>query len=490
MIQVAFIGLTLLFGMPALADGRDCTTLPSKSPEEKITKKVCEGLDFRDAYRDALAIETAAREALEAGIPDDLTRKKALKEWGLAMEALDPAKDGMSASFRDAVNDTLVLYGISPAKGNGDITDGPVKGGRAVWTPTYKFRSNPDQPLLREMELPAQSGKPARMVHLKWKQPQVEEEKAFAMTWADGRVDILDEAFEGVLQKGSPRVLGFLLHHESVHFDQLRKGEWKSLNEREVDAYQASISAAPRFGLTVNEVEGLNRMLGYNRAKVWRQKIGWAATPRELPPPKLDADNAKEWDKLEQAIRVDIPAQRERLRVQLELERTGRNAASSPSNEPAPVPEENPLDVAKASSKMFCESPAFFNPPSAAPLGWSESLGRVSPILAVMDLDYRTGTMPCADYVTFQGLFLSRRGFDVSNIDILRGLVAEGLIRQTNPTPRAGRVTLPQPITAPRPVAPSPRPDPVLVPDVPDPKPDRPTPPPYNPCIHDRCIKP
>lgn len=316
----------LLFVRPAAAAERDCAALPSKTREQKITKNVCEGLEFRDAYREALTIETAAREALQAEIPDEQIRKKTLEEWALATEALKPAMDGMSARFRDAVNDTLDLYGVAPTRGDGDINDGPVRGGRALWMPAYRFRMSHDQPLLREMELPAQPGRPASKAHIKWRQSQVEEGKAFAMTWADGRVDIMDEAFESVLQKNSPRVLGYLLHHESVHFDQLRNGQWKTLNEREIDAYKASIAAAPRFGLTADEIKGLNKMLGYNRMKVWRQDLGWGDKPRELPPPEMEADNSKEWGRLEKAIRITIPAERERLREQLDLERNGRNA--------------------------------------------------------------------------------------------------------------------------------------------------------------------
>lgn len=421
----------IMAGVPAMAAERDCSLLQTTTREQRITKQVCDGLDYRDAYREALAIETAAREALGSDIPNDFIRKQTLERWNRAMEAIGPAKQGMEENFRDALNDTLVLYGIAPTNGSGDINGGPVKGGKAVWAPNYAFRTGPKQGILREIELPANGGMPARMAHLKWQQSAVEEEKAFAMTWADGRIDILDEALEAVIEKNSPGVLGYLIHHESIHFDQLRAGNWRSLNEREVDAYKASVAEASRFGLSPNDVMGLNRLLGYNRAKVWKQKVGLEKTPQDLPTPAFEAAYKSEWDKLRKALQEDIPAGRKLLQQQLELERSGRNAPSQES-----VPSQDHFRALKANSRYFCESPEFIHSSAGAIFSWQQALLKVQVDSAAKDLDRQFGKMPCEDYVTLQAIYLLGNGLNQIDLNGILGLVEEGLRRQIELHPR------------------------------------------------------
>lgn len=479
--------LLIVVALPAIAQDA-CQMANEGGPDGAIVERACRALAQRDLYRHRFAEEAKARANAESAVSGSEERFVLMRKWEAANALLDDARIEMSREMNGVIADTLARYGIAPTEGDGDITGGPGKGLQARWTPRYKMRFDPAEPILNKIEL-----KNGQNVYLKWEQGRDPKERAQAFTWPNGRVDVLDEAFERVYQSRSPRMLGFLLHHESIHFDQLRNGTWKTQNLRETAAYTESLKAAARFGLTALDIKEIKDKLLFNQARVDRQRLWLERTPPNLPPPDVQARNETEWHEFIRVRKV-MEDGRNELVAELAKQRADRermqNAPASGTDSTGTAPEENPLHHVQANSQLFCESPEFITPPSAAPVVWSQSVGRVSRILAVMDLDYRIGTMPCAEYVTYQGIYLHRQGIDVTQTTLIRSLVAEGLIRQTNPTPRARRVTLPQPITAPRPVAPSPRPDPVLVPDVPDPKPDRPTPPPYNPCIHDRCIKP
>lgn len=477
-----------LLGVASSASPDKCQMANEGGPDGAIVERACRALGYRDQYREKFAEEAEARKLVGSAPLDSEERFLRLLDWQIANSRLDEARRDMSREMNAVISDTLARYGIAPTESDGDITGGPGTGLRANWGPRYQTRSGPDEPILNKVEL-----KNGQTVYMKWTQSRKSEERAQAFTWPNGRVDILDEAFERVLLSRSPRMLGFLLHHESIHFDQLRNGTWKTQNLREAAAYEESLKAAPRFGLTALDIKEIKDKLRYNQARVDRQRLWLERAPLNLPPPDVQARNEAEWHEFVKVRKV-MEDGRNELVAELAKQRADRermqNSPASGTDSTGTAPEENPLDQVKANSQLFCESPEFITPPSDAPVVWSQSVSRVSRILAVMDLDYRIGTMPCSEYVTYQGIYLHRQGIDVTQTTLIRSLVAEGLIRQTNPTPRAGRVALPQPITAPRPVAPSPRPDPVPVPDVPDPKPDRPTPPPYNPCIHDRCIKP
>lgn len=467
MIPLLSAILLLASANPALADDRDCPALSDRTREARIVKLVCEGLEARDVYREALATELAAREALNAGIPDRTARLRTLEAWERAEKLLHAANQDMTANFRDATRLTLEHYGIAPSLAGSDITQGPVTGGTSVWAPRYAFRMDYDRGIVREVDIPKTPKAPARKAYWKWTQPKIEEEKALALTWPDGRVDILDEAFEAVLARGSPRVLGYLLHHESVHYDQLRGAKWKTFNEREVDAYTVSVKDAARFQLNPDEVAGLKKLLNFNRKKVQRQKDGFEKPPRELPTPAEEAANRDEWHRLEQAMR-EAPGQRERLRQQLELERAGRNAPAPGPGEAVPNESEtNPLLEAEANSRFFCESPQYIHGAPAATTVWGDAVLRVPRNLAVLNLDNRIGTMSCADYVTYQAIYHSRNGVDVRNVDVIAGLVEEGLTRQTNPNSwtSPARMSLPSPNFPPVTTSPMPDqpPEPVIV---------------------------
>lgn len=480
----------IALSLPAFSSAIDCARIPTSDTDSKILKAACQGIEARDRYRQAIQEESAARSLLLEGIEDDWTRRKTLDAWQDANAIREVAKLEMEAKFREATNLTLERYRIAPSLIEGDITRGPVTGGRSLWVPRYAFRMGHKEGVLREVDMPAKPGVPARKAYWKWTQPKIEEERALALTWPDGRVDILDEAFEAVLAKGSPRVLGYLLHHESAHYDQLRGGKWKTFNEREVDAYKVSVRDAARFQLNPDEIAGLNELLNYNRKKVQRQKYGFEKPPHELPTPAEEAANRDEWHRLEQAMR-EAPRQRERLRQQLELEREGRNAPAPDPGEAAPNESEmNPLSEAEANSRFFCESPQYIRGAPAATTVWGDAVLRVPRDLPVLNLDNRTGTMSCANYVTYQAIYHSRNGVDVRNVDVIAGLVAEGLTRQTDPNPRnsPGRMSPPSPNFPPSTASPVREQPPVLVPADPEPRRTTPKPPDYNHCIHGRCL--
>lgn len=459
MILYAVAVLAIHLSIPIDAASMDCSRLPTGDVDARIVKAACEGIQARDAYRKALREEQAARSLLIEGIANDWARLSTLEAWEKANDIREVAKLEMEAKFREATNLTLERYRIAPSLVEGDITRGPVTGGRSLWVPRYAFRMDHKEGVLREVEIPAKPGVPAHNAYWKWTQPEIKEEKALALTWPDGRVDILDEAFEAVLAKGSPRVLGYLLHHEAVHYDQLRGGKWKTFNEREVDAYKVSVRDAARFQLNPDEIAGLNELLNYNRKKVQRQKYGFEKPPRELPTPAAEAANRDEWHRLEQAMR-EAPAQRESLKQQLELERSGRNAPAPDSGEAAPNESEmNPLLEAEANSRFFCESPQYIRGAPAATTVWGDAVLRVPRDLAVLNLDDRIGTMSCADYVTYQAIYHSRNGVDVRNVDVIAGLVEEGLTRQTNPNSWTSPARMSPPSPNFPPVATSPMPD-------------------------------
>lgn len=478
------VGL-LVANVASASDPADhCKLANEGGPRGDIVERVCRGLAHRDDYRRNIGLELEAREKVYAAPIGSEERYLRLLDWEGANVLLEKSRDSMNTAMNGALGDTLRLYNIAPTRGSGSITDGPGIHMQANWNPAYAHRMNPDDPILRKVDMPD-----GQTVYVRWNQGRRREEQSSGVTWFDGRVDIMDGVLERVYTNRSPRLLAYLLHHESVHFDQLRNGNWSTLNEREVAAYKVSIADAKRFGLTKLEIIELKELLAYNQLRVQRQRAGSQPAPPDFPGADDQEANRLDWEKLVAAESKRIAltlnlAEERRLREHM------RNAPAPGTDSTGSPPEENPLDEAQANSRLFCESPEFLEPPSQAPVVWSQSLSRVSSILAVWDLDNRIGTMPCANYVTYQGLFLYRQGFDITDIDIVRRLVREGIIRQTNPTPRTGRITMPQPVPAPTPVTPSPQPAPVPVPDDPDPTPGRPTPPPYNPCIHDRCIKP
>lgn len=438
-----------------------CQMANEGGPDGAIVERACRALEQRDLYRLRFAAEAKARALAEAAPLGSDERYLLMQKWEAINTLLNDARIDMSREMNGVISDTLARYGIAPAEGDGDITGGPGKGLRAHWEPRYKMRFEPAHPLLNEIKL-----KNGQVVYLKWEQGREPEERAQAFTWFNGRVDVLDEAFERVYESRSPRMLGFLLHHESVHFDQLRNGSWKTQNLREVAAYTESIKAASRFGLTPAEIGEIKDKLLYNQARVDAQRQWRERAPTNLPPPDVQARNKDEWDDYTTARKL-MQEGRDKLKADLEEE---RQREANTRNAPAPEPEEETpsaplsgLDLLEAHAKFFCESPQMIHIMDVPLAEWRETLSKVPSELATLDYDRQTGTMPCYKYVTYQSIGLHRRGYDLSNVEFLLGVVEEGLIRQTNPTPRIGRVEYtPPPSQAP----PGPLPTPVSPPDI------------------------
>lgn len=440
-----------------------------------IVERVCRGLAHRDDYRRNIGLELEAREKVYAAPIGSEERYLRLLDWEAANALLEKTRDSMNTAMNGALGDTLRLYNIAPTRGSGSITDGPGIHMRANWNPAYAHRMNPDDPIFRKVDMPD-----GRTVYVRWNQGRRREEQSSGVTWFDGRVDIMDGVLERVYTNRSPRLLAYLLHHESVHFDQLRNGNWSTLNEREVAAYKVSIADAKRFGLTKLEIKELEGLLAHNQLRLQRQRAGSQPVPPDFPGADDQEANRLDWEKL-------VAAESKRIALTLNLaeeRRLREGMRNSPSAEPEEI---GPFGHLEANSRFFCESPQYVSDGLPVVIVWADALMRIPRNLAVLDLDLRIGTMSCADYVTYQAIFHSRNGVDVRNAAAIRGLIEEGLTRQTEPNPRRSRARMSIPSSPQTPAPDTPH-------SVPTPEPvfdDSPSIPAIPRCrYHDWCLEP
>lgn len=401
-------------------------------------------------------------------------------DWQNSKALLELAEKEMSERLNGAIADTLHRYGIAPTNGDGLITGGPGSKSSATWAPAYHHRFGPEEPLLRQVQLAN-----GQRVHLKWEQGRSKEERAHALTWLDGRVDVLDSVFEKVYLSRSPRFLAILLYHESVHFDQLRTGNWKTLNAREADAYRATIAAAPRFRLTPGEIQELREILAYNERRLADQRTGQERYPANLPPPDIEARNSEEWAEFDTARRLAV-TQRLALELNLHEERRSRESARNSVVDP----ETQARVIARARGDAaysalgpliarICDSPKAGGITSDLLVDWGAWLD--SHFLALSkdnpwaDMRLLPGPVDCRMFLENQIIVARKEGLDPPRLDIawLRGVLQEVSAR-TNPSPSPSQ----------GPGDPSPS-----LPEPYDPGPSRPdpTPPDYNRCIHGRC---
>lgn len=448
------IGLLLLPAAHASPTIDRCSMTNEGGAQGAIVERVCRGLALRDEYRLRVDDEIEARKQVTDAPIGSEERHQLLLKWEVANALLESKRDAMNKALNGAIEDTLRHYTIAPMQGDGDIKGGPGINLSAAWKPTYQHRPNPDDPIFRKAELAN-----GQDVYVRWDQGRDKMDRSYAVTWFDGQVDVMDGVLEDVLASRTPRVLAFLLHHESVHFDQLREGKWSTLNAREVAAYRVSIADAKRFGLSQIEIQGLRDHLSYNQRKLEKQRNGEEAYPLNLPPAKDQADNKIDWEKM-----VDEESRRIALSLNLTEERRNRAEASTPDSGNAPADTRSPLDSIESLAKYFCENPQYIRSLTRAHEVWRDALPKVPSILVVLDLDYRFGTMNCAQYVALQAIYLHRNHCDAGAVSAILGLVDEGLVRQTQSTPRGGRVSLP-------PVTPGQTPDPLPIPTDP-PSPD------------------
>lgn len=430
-----FATLYLFSATYAAPTGDRCSMANEGGPQGAIVERVCRGLALRDEYRFLVEDEIKARQKVNDTPIGSEERYQRLLVWEAANALLESKRDAMNSELNGAIDDTLRHYAIAPTQGNGWINGGPGKDLHADWKPAYRHRLDPEEPLLRKTELAN-----GQTVYVRWNQGRTQEERSYGITWFDGQVDIMDGVLERVAASRSPRLLAYLLHHESVHFDQLRSGQWSTLNAREVAAYQVSIADAKRFGLSQIEIQDLRAHLAYNQRKLEAQRAGSEPFPLNLPPAPVQANIRSDWEAM-------IAGESRRIALSLNLaeERRNRAEASTPDPRNSPSDTQNPIERIESLAKYFCEHPEHVRSLTRAQEVWRDSLGKVSPILAVLNRDLRIGTMPCSEYVAYQAIYLHRNHYDAGAVPSILGLIEEGLLRQTESRPRIDRVSVPAP---------------------------------------------
>ncbi len=424
-------------------------------------------MSARDQVRLLKEEEAAKRLVAWDMSPADPGYYQALQDWQITSERLEKQRLEMQVHFASAIEKTVIRYGISPSAPSGQIRGGPLTNGQAQWFPKYVFRESPTAPVIRRMALPN-----AAVAYGVWvPDPEL---TAGAYTWPDGRVDILDSVLDEALALGTPRLLGLTLHHESVHFDQLLRGQWASSAQREVTAYRESLAAADRFGLTKEERNNVRNALRTNIRRVQRQGTRQDPTPPAVLSPEDQEVLKGDWEQLEASFEA-VRNQREALKKNIENERAARandRDAANSGNQAAPWRQYHAL---KSTARSICESIDFLQQWFGTIDDWKAGLKAVPDTLYVHNLDAVSRTYPCEEYVMFQGIYAFRKGYDVSDLEFLTRLVREGKIRETDSRPYQARVTPAPTQPAPTPPSSAPAAPPIAV--YPEPRPTRPEPP-------------
>lgn len=183
-----------------------------------------------NALKDAEAIEKAAGEIKDSD-PEkwvelwaEAQRQRAVADW----------------EFNLAIERTVDNYGIAPAGlsqySGKEAKQGPMRGADIRWNPRF---SN------------------SRSVYFEYTDPTGStrhgggsiKEKESGATFADGSVVIMLDQFLMALDYEHPGPLAYLLHHESVHFEEMVTRAEDTLQAAESRAYKRSAQAAATFGL-------------------------------------------------------------------------------------------------------------------------------------------------------------------------------------------------------------------------------------------------
>jgi hypothetical protein len=297
-------------------------------------------------------VEQEARKAALAESGDSDKRFRLLRDWKAADIDLRDVENRMCGNFNRAIELTASFYGISPSKGEGPILDGPAVNGTAYWMPRYRYREDRSAFIVEEVALPG-----GKAIHMRWKPEEDFEKRPGAITFPNGRIDVYDETMDKVMATGSARSLGFVLHHESVHFDQLRNGRWASLNLREVEAYRESRRAANRFGLTPGERREVGALFWQYVRRAGSEGVRGGARSGSVPTQEDEAFNSGKWDSLARGVeqaRKDRQELDSRLRAEQE-DRRMREAVATRERER--LEDGRRLFASlEAFSRRFCES--------------------------------------------------------------------------------------------------------------------------------------
>lgn len=295
-----------------------CGVKATNPKEIEIVQAVCAGNRARGEMAAKRKAEKTARKAALAGSDEPDARFLLLRNWKAAEMDLRDAENRMYGNFNRAIEMTASYYGITPSKGEGPILDGPAVNGTAYWVPRYRYREDRSDYIVEEVTLPG-----GKAIHMRWKPEEDYEKRPGAMTFPNGRIDVYDEVMDKVVATGSARQLGFVLHHESVHFDQLRKGQWASLYLREVEAYRESRKAAARFGLTPDERRGVDDLFWQNVRRVASDGLRGGPRSGNVPTPEDEAFNSGEWDSLVKGVE-QARKDRQELEANLRAEQEDR----------------------------------------------------------------------------------------------------------------------------------------------------------------------
>lgn len=157
---------------------------------------------------------------------------------------LDALESHHASIMNDLLSRTMSLYRIRPSPPHGGvIVPGPFLGERVRWAPIYS-------PQRRVRRIERQDG-----TVMVLRAPGRYE----AITWADGRVELTDEAFR------NPAYLAAILLHESVHFEQYvtpGRGDRHGAVRLELEAPSRSSgqNTARILGLSADDVDRIHRI--------------------------------------------------------------------------------------------------------------------------------------------------------------------------------------------------------------------------------------
>lgn len=233
---------------------------------------------YADVAKDLMArhiketVETYDKLAL---VENDMMKAQALGDtlaWKAAFERGVRLEKGLRLASEKAITLALEHYGIAPDGtqlkwGESAVAqEGPRSGLRIKWQPKLDFER---QRYFSYEDATGGSryfGPP----------PTFDSPYRGDTTYPEGTVVIDISIFRDADREGNPGVLGYILHHESMHFaDKLTQGE-KTREQGEVDAYSASLKQATRFGLGPSWVRKFNSALADYQLRIDR---GLARSP-------------------------------------------------------------------------------------------------------------------------------------------------------------------------------------------------------------------
>lgn len=472
-------GLLFLLGAPANAasclkpqDTRTAPCIPSKSEQSGIMSLVKSGMEAEADFQDLSAEEIRLREIAKAsGDYEDLTA------WEKALSRIDSRAQERDQHFNAALNLTARYYGLK-INDSGTVRDGPGNGMAANWAPRFHPRDQFQKTIL------ARQADTMDRTAVYWA-AKVGGDVA-ARTWGDGRVDIYIESFASAAELGAPWELALTLFHESVHFDDLTSRGRGALNSAEFHAYSESARIAESIGVPPKVRAIVERLRDKHRLLALGETIAPGLIGR------IVGDGIEEYLESKAQIAFDsrqkeldtIRKSQDALAASLKRQRAARRSAEERPADP-PV-QDQPWTCwrhLQSSAKFICDLRDVLQD-WMAPVGdFARCVREVDPAFYDQDLDKLTKTMPCEEYVLYQGIYAHRQGVDVSKADILGSLAAEGKIRATDPRPLRERLAPPQtePMTPGSPPPPPPPAPNFPTPVEPDPPSGRPTPSPSVP---------